>query len=89
MRAYESTFKVRLAALDWDKLSSNDHVGDAGFMVADLIADAPQRDEGTGLYGEEADGGHVIKEFKVPLVSENGKGAALWEAKHNPVITFR
>ena len=61
--------------LDWDKLSSNDHVGDAGFMVADLIADAPQRDEGTGLYGEEADGGHVMKEFKVPLVSSNGKGA--------------
>jgi phosphatidylserine decarboxylase len=58
-------------------------------MVADLIADAPQRNESTGLYGEEADWGHVMKEFKVPLVSLNGKGAVLWEAKHNPVITFR
>jgi phosphatidylserine decarboxylase len=57
MRAYESVFKVQLTGLDWDKLSSNDHVGDAGFMVADLITDAPQRDESTGLYGEEADRG--------------------------------
>jgi phosphatidylserine decarboxylase len=30
---YESAFKVQLTVLDWDKLSSNDHVGDAGFMV--------------------------------------------------------
>ena len=89
VRAYESAFNVQLTVLDWDKLSSNDHVGDAGFMVADLIADAPQRDEGTGLYGEEADGGHGMKEFKVPLVFLNGKGAVLWEAKHNPVITLR
>jgi phosphatidylserine decarboxylase len=89
VRAYESAFKVQLTVLEWDKLSSNDHVGDAGFMVADLIADVPQRDESTGLYGEEADGGHVMKECKVPLISSNGKGVALWEAKHNPVITFR
>ena len=89
VRAYESAFKVQLTVLDWDKLSSNDHVGDAGFMVADLIADAPQRDEVTGLYREEADGGHVMKGFKVPLVSSNGKGAVLWEAKYTPVIAFR
>jgi len=33
------------------KLSTNDHVGDAGFTVVNLMADAPQRDENTGLYG--------------------------------------
>ena len=49
--------------LDWDKLSSNDHVRDAGFMVADFMADTPRRDEGTGLYDEKADGGHDMKEF--------------------------
>jgi phosphatidylserine decarboxylase len=63
VRAYESAFKVQLTVLDWDKLSSNDHVGDGGFMVADLMADGPQRDERTGLYGEEEDGGHGMKEF--------------------------
>ena len=30
VRAYESAFKVQLTVLDWDKPSSNDHVGDAG-----------------------------------------------------------
>ena len=57
-------------------------------MVVDLMADVPQRDERTELYGEEADGGHVMKEFNLPLISSNGKGAVLWETKHNPVITF-
>ena len=58
-------------------------------MVANLMADAPQRDERTGLYSGEADGGHGIKEFRVPLLSLSEKGAALWEAKHDSVITFR
>jgi hypothetical protein len=87
VRAYESAFKVQLTVLDWDKLSNNDHVGDAGFKLADLLADAPQRDENTGLYGEEADGGHGMKEFKV-LLSSSGKGTVPWGAKHNPVITL-
>ena len=88
VHAYESAFKVQLPVLDWDKLSSNDHVGDGGFMVADLTADAPWRDERTGLYGEEEDGGHGMKEFRVLLLSSSGKGAVPWEAKHTPVITL-
>jgi phosphatidylserine decarboxylase len=89
VRTYESAFKVQLTVLNWDKLSSNDHVRDAGFMVADFMADTLRRDEGTGWYGEEADGGHEMKEFRVPLLYSSGKGDVLWEAKHNPVITFR
>jgi phosphatidylserine decarboxylase len=42
-------------------------------MVADLIVDMLWRDEGTGLYGEEADGGHEMKEFRVPLLSSSGR----------------
>jgi hypothetical protein len=30
-----------------------------------------------------------MKEYRVPLCSSSGKGAVPWEAKHNPVITFR
>lgn len=86
VRAYESAFKVQLTVLDWDKLSSNDHVGDASFMVGELMCDAPQRDEVTGLYPEDADGKHAMKEFKVPLVTAKEMS---WEAKHNPVVTFR
>ena len=70
VRAYKSAFKVQLT-------SSNDHVGDAEFMVVDLMADTPQRDEGTGLYGEEVDGGQEVKEFRVPFLSSSGKSAVL------------
>ena len=65
MCAYESGFKVQLTVLDWDTLSSNDYVRDAGFMVADLMADAPQSDERILLYGDEVDGGHGMKEFGI------------------------
>jgi phosphatidylserine decarboxylase len=75
--------------LDWDKLSRNERVGDAGFMVVDLMADVLQKDEITGLYGEEAGGGFGMKEFGVLLLSSSGKGAVRWVAIHNPVITFR
>jgi hypothetical protein len=68
---------------------SNDYVRDAGFMMADLMADVLQRDERTELYGEEVDGGHGMKDFSVPLLSSSGKGAVPWEAKHNTAITFQ
>ncbi|RXW20222.1 hypothetical protein EST38_g5632 [Candolleomyces aberdarensis] len=31
VRRYETSFKVQLGILDWDKLSANDHIGDASF----------------------------------------------------------
>ncbi|KAJ7634872.1 phosphatidylserine decarboxylase-domain-containing protein [Roridomyces roridus] len=34
--------QVRLTVLDWDKLTSNDYIGEAAFTVGDLLADAPQ-----------------------------------------------
>jgi phosphatidylserine decarboxylase len=85
VREYESAFKVQLTVL---KLSSNDHVGDAGFMVSELLADAPQRGEGTGLYDDDVDGKHPMKEFRLPLVSTGTGKEMPWEAKHNPAITF-
>ena len=66
--------------------SSNDHVGDTGFMVSELLADVPQRDVGTGLYDVDVDGKHPMREFRL-LLSSTGTGKEmLWEAKHNPVL---
>ena len=46
MRAYESALiKFPLTVLDRDKFSSNSYLGDAGSMVANLMTDAPQKDE--------------------------------------------
>ncbi|KAH7926362.1 hypothetical protein BV22DRAFT_1009284 [Leucogyrophana mollusca] len=88
VRRYETAFKVQLTVLDWDKLSSNDYVGDAGFDVAELVREAPQPDPRTGLYGEEEDGGgnREMKEFCLPLTTAKEMS---WEAKHTPVLTFR
>ena len=86
VRRYETSFKVQLTVLDWDKLSSNDHVGDASFDVCELLADAPQKDPETGLYVAEEDDDHPMKEFALPLVTTK---EVPWEAKHNPILTFR
>ena len=86
VRRYETTFKVQLTVLDWDKLSSNDHVGDASFDVARLLADAPKKDEKTGLYPDEEDGTRSMTNFELPLQTAKEMP---WESKHNPMITFR
>ncbi|KIM89541.1 hypothetical protein PILCRDRAFT_812387 [Piloderma croceum F 1598] len=44
VREYESTFEVQLTVLNWDSLSSNDHVRDASFRVEELVEDATRRD---------------------------------------------
>ncbi|KAL4264791.1 Phosphatidylserine decarboxylase proenzyme 2 [Pleurotus pulmonarius] len=86
VRRYETSFKVQLSILDWDKLSSNDHVGDASFDVSDLIEGAPQPDPNTGLYAAIGAEGHPMKEYKLPLATEKD---VAWEARHKPVITVK
>jgi phosphatidylserine decarboxylase len=86
VRRYESSFKIQLTVLDWDKLSSNDYIGDANFDVSELVADAPQPDPVTGLYAADEDGDHPMKEFKVSLSTAKEMP---WESKHTPVLTFR
>ena len=86
VRRYETTFKVQLAVLNWDMLSSNDHVGDVSFDVAKLVTDAPKKDERTGLYPAEEDEVRGMADFTLPLSTAKEMP---WEAKHNPTITFR
>ena len=87
VRRYETAFKVQLTVLDWDKLSSNDHVGDARFDVSELVKDAPQPDPNTGLYDEDDDDkSYPMKEYRLPLVTAK---EVPWESKHNPVLHFR
>ncbi|KAJ7243915.1 phosphatidylserine decarboxylase-domain-containing protein [Mycena haematopus] len=42
VRRYEIGYEVRLTVLDWDKLTSNDYIGEVAFNVGELVADAPQ-----------------------------------------------
>ncbi|EMD32495.1 hypothetical protein CERSUDRAFT_26356, partial [Gelatoporia subvermispora B] len=74
-----------LTVLDWDKLSSNDYVGEVGFSVAEFLANALWKDEKTGLYPEEVDGSHSMQEIELPLVPKEVR----WEANHHLELTFR
>ncbi|KAL5525526.1 hypothetical protein ACEPAG_6862 [Sanghuangporus baumii] len=87
VRRYETNYKLQLSVLDWDKLSSNDHVADAFLNVNELIKNAPKRDEATSLY--PVDAGKLeseMQEFKLNLSTEKEMP---WETKHNPVLTVR
>ncbi|KAH8112668.1 phosphatidylserine decarboxylase-domain-containing protein [Phellopilus nigrolimitatus] len=87
VRRYETNFKVQLTVLDWDKLSSNDHVGDASFDLSELLKDAPKKSETTNLYPESAARStNEMQEFKLHLSTAK---EVPWEAKHNPVLTVR
>jgi phosphatidylserine decarboxylase len=83
VRKYESAFKVQLTVLDWDYLLSNHRVGAATFMVSELLVDTSQMDPVTGLYDDDADGKHPMKEFQLPLSTAK---ETPWEAERNPVI---
>lgn len=83
---YETAFKVQLSVLDWDKLSSNDHIGDTSFDVADLVLSAPQPDPQTGLYDpKEVDGEHPMKEYQLKLETSGTS----WDGKFKPTISVR
>jgi phosphatidylserine decarboxylase len=84
VRRYETSFKVNLAILDWDKLSSNDYVGDVSFDVKELVECTPQPDVGTGLYPVDEGGEGPMVDYRLPLV-----GNASWEGKYSPVLSFR
>ncbi|KAI9454377.1 phosphatidylserine decarboxylase-domain-containing protein [Lactarius psammicola] len=86
VRKYERSFRVQLTVLDWDKLSSNDYVGDAAIEIADLAANVPKKDPNTGLYPEDEDGTRTFQQFKLPLATAK---EAAWDSKHSPKITFR
>ncbi|KAF9443222.1 hypothetical protein P691DRAFT_779000 [Macrolepiota fuliginosa MF-IS2] len=85
VRRYESSFNVQLTILDWDKLSSNDLIGDVSFNIKELLDSAPQPGP-NGLYPLSENEDHPMKEFKMPLAVAKDIS---WEAKNNPMISFR
>jgi phosphatidylserine decarboxylase len=93
VRKYETSYKVLLTVLDWDKLSSNDHIGDVALDVKELIDNTPQPGPQTGLYkayeeegatGEKGEKG--MTQLSLPLSTAKEMPR---EAKHNPLIRFK
>ncbi len=88
VRRHETAFQVSLTILDWDKLSSNDLVGDANFEILSLIETAPQPDPTTGLYAPDYCGDHPMKEMKLDVTMAKD---IPWELTQSatPSITIR
>ena len=86
VRRYESKFKIHFSVLDWDKLSANDHIGDATLDLVELIHKAPQKDPNTDLYAANEDGIHDLDDFRIQLVMPKDLGA---DPKYKPELTFR
>ncbi|KAG6887647.1 hypothetical protein C0995_013752 [Termitomyces sp. Mi166 len=93
VRRYETKWRVQLRVHDWDKMSSNDFVGEGGFYVQELIDKAPQKNPTTGLYDssafESGSGEQDMIEFKLRLEGESGKEPPEWEGRHQPVVYIR
>ena len=67
VRKYERSFSVAMTVCDWDKISSNDHIGDAQFTLSKLMENVPKKDEETGLYPADEDGSRNFVEMTLPL----------------------
>ncbi|EJU05118.1 hypothetical protein DACRYDRAFT_76182 [Dacryopinax primogenitus] len=83
---YEQNFQINFTVLDWDKITSNDHVGDVSFPLADLLGDIPEKDPQTGLYPAESIGAHDMKELRLALQTQNNPS---WEGKFTPTLTVK
>jgi phosphatidylserine decarboxylase len=84
---FETSFRVSLRILDWDKLSGNDYIGGVSFELPELMANVPKPDPNTGLYSEEVtQGEHEMTDYKIPITTEKPTD---WEYKHSPILLFR
>ncbi|KIY68538.1 hypothetical protein CYLTODRAFT_421485 [Cylindrobasidium torrendii FP15055 ss-10] len=89
VRKHETTFGLHFTVSDWDKLSSNDYIGDSSFSVQELLEDAEKCDEETGLYPISSNPETLsdkMKEFKLDI--STGK-ESVWAKRHKPVLTVR
>ncbi|KIY44255.1 hypothetical protein FISHEDRAFT_67843 [Fistulina hepatica ATCC 64428] len=84
VRRYETNYRVHFTILDWDKISSNDHVGDVSLPVSELVEGVEQPDE-RGLYDYTKDDDE--RQYEMPISLNAGDAA--WEGKHKPTLKFR
>ncbi|GAA95764.1 uncharacterized protein L969DRAFT_15683 [Mixia osmundae IAM 14324] len=86
VRRHELNFQLLASLYDWDRASSNDHIGDCSLALVDLLEHAPRPDEQTGLYATTPQGdlrGDHLNEYKLAVVKDGT------DLKHVPSLTIR
>lgn len=73
VRRHETNFQAKFSVYDWDKMSSNDHVGSTSISIKELIEAAPKPDPQTGLYAADEDANsQEMKSFTLQLAKREG-----------------
>lgn len=92
MRQHQANWAVNFNVYDWDRASSNDHVGDASVALADLLGKTIQPDE-RGLYPATHEGKLAGDDmhpctlrFRVPT---DGHDELVTDSKHSPALHIR
>ncbi|MCO5585131.1 hypothetical protein L7F22_039063 [Adiantum nelumboides] len=88
VRRHEANYVTKLAIYDWDKLSSNDYVGETELHISDLVENAPKPNADTGLYSSDEVTQPEMTRFELPLIRrEDGSTKNL--GKHAPILTVQ
>lgn len=80
---------VHFSLLDWEKVTRDEHIGDAVLDITEIMKDAPNPDPETGLYSEEAMRLHPFTDLKLPISIRDGKDKEKWEGQFSPAILVR
>lgn len=86
VRRHEANYTTKLAIYDWDKLSSNDFVGETSLPICDLIEAAPKPDPVTELFAENHDAAHKMQTFTLDLTRVDKADDSKSMGKHEPKL---
>jgi phosphatidylserine decarboxylase len=88
VRKGEDNFDIKMSIYDWDKISSNDHVGSCVLPLSTLLQAAPKPDATTGLFDQDANAVAELKTFDLPLTRQ-GRDEEVKFGHSSPMLTIK
>ena len=91
VKEMEENYLVNFHLLDWDRATSNDHIGDVSLPLQELIGDSGPKKNDAGFYETTKEGKLVGNDFveqrlKIVLDARDGKEV---EGKDAPTLLIR
>lgn len=91
VKEMEENYLVNFHLLDWDRATSNDHIGDVSLPLQELIGDSGPKKNAAGFYAATKEGKLVGNDFveqrlKIVLDAKDGKEV---EGKDAPTLLIR